>query len=69
MQPLSDLGGEHFEALLSESASGAVLRVRKRRRDGEMVSGVQRNGLIDDPQIAFQLFELTAHPVEAARQS
>src|SRR5712691_11119244 len=68
MHAPSDLGGEGFEAPEPESTRGAVLRVRERRRDRQVVSSMQRNGLIDDPQIALQLFELTAHPVEPARQ-
>ena len=29
---------------------------------------MQRDGLIDDPQIALELLELTAHPIEASQQ-
>jgi hypothetical protein len=52
MNAPSDLGGEDFEALKSECTRGAVLRVREWRRDRQLVSSMQRNGLVDDPQIA-----------------
>ena len=44
------------------------MRLRYGRRNREVESGVQGDCLIDDPQLALELFELTAHPFEAAAQ-
>jgi hypothetical protein len=64
MNPPADLGGKHFKPLLPEQTRGALLRRRRRGRNGQVVSRVQGAGLIDDPQIALELLELAAHPIE-----
>jgi hypothetical protein len=67
MDPPSDLGGEDFEAFEPESTRGAVRRGRERRRNGEVISSVQADGLIDDPEITLELLKLMTHPVETAQ--
>ncbi|MGA8159021.1 MAG: hypothetical protein WB822_23005 [Rhodoplanes sp.] len=61
-----NLCGEFFESFEPKSARRALLRVRQRRRDGEVISSVQRDCLIDDSEVVLDLLELTAHAVEAA---
>ena len=63
-----DLCGKLFESFEPESTRGALLRLRQRRRNGEVVSSVQGDGLIDDFEVVLELLELTAHAVEAAQQ-
>jgi hypothetical protein len=63
-----DLGGKDFESLKPEHTCGALVRSRQRRRNGEVVSRVQSDGLIDDSEVALELFELPAHPVETTQQ-
>ena len=66
MNTLADLCSEHFESLQPKKARGALVRLRHGWRDSKVESGVQGDRLINDPQLAFELFELTAHPFEAA---
>ena len=69
MNTLADLRSEYFESLQPKKARGALVRLRHGWRNSEVESGVQGDRLIDDPQLALELFELTAHPFEAAPQS
>jgi hypothetical protein len=62
------LRGEYIETFGSKDAGGALVRGWHRRRDGEMVSSVECGGLAYHPEIAVELFELPAHPVEAAQK-
>src|SRR5262249_8563034 len=68
MHTPADLGGKGFETLLPQGARSALLRLRHRRRNGEVVSRVQSDSLIDDPEVALELFELMAHPVEPTQE-
>ena len=68
MNTLADLCSEHFEPLQPKKTGSALVRLRHGRRNSEVESGVQGDRLIDDPQLALELFELTAHPFEAAPQ-
>jgi hypothetical protein len=63
-----DLRGKDFESFEAEGTCVAVVRLRDRWRNGEVVSSVQGDGLIDDPEVALELLELPAHPVEAPQQ-
>jgi len=66
MNTLADLRSEYFESLQPKKARGALVRLRHGWRNSEVESGVQGDRLIDDPQLALELLELTAHPFEAA---
>ena len=68
MNTLADLRGEYFEPLEPKKTRGALVRLRYGRRNRQVELGVQGDCLIDDPQLALELFELTAHPFEAAPQ-
>ena len=63
-----DLRGEDFEPLTSEDTGRALMSLRERRCNGEVISRMQRNGFVDDPEVSLELFELTAHPIEAPQQ-
>ena len=63
-----DLCGKFFESFEPKSARCALLRSWQRRRDGEVISHMQRDCLIDDFEVVFELLELTTHAVEAAQQ-
>ena len=63
-----DLCGKFFESFEPKSACRALLRLWQRRRDGEVISRVQCDCLIDDFEGVLELLELTTHVVEAAQQ-
>jgi hypothetical protein len=63
-----DLRGKDFEPFKPEDTRRTLVRLRQRWRNGEVVSRVQRDGLIDDPKVALELLELPAHPIEATQQ-
>jgi hypothetical protein len=65
MNTLADLRSEHLEPLQPKKAGGALVRLRYGWRNSEVESGVQGDRLINDPQLALDLFELTVHPFEA----
>jgi hypothetical protein len=66
MNAPANLSREFVEARGSELAGGLSYWRRQRRRYGEMISRMQRDGFIDDPQIAVEMFKLATHPVEPA---
>ena len=63
-----DLRGEYFETIAPKHTSGSQLRDRQGRCDGEVVTRMQSDGLTDDPEIAIEVFELTAHADKPARE-
>ncbi len=60
----SDLSCEFFETLGSKSACRPLCRDRQQRRHGEVEPRVKSNRLIRDPEIAIELFNLTAQSGE-----
>ena len=56
--------GQDFEALVAENDRLALSRFGNRRHDGQMISGVQRDGLGDHPHIALEVVEPGVHIVE-----
>src|SRR5262245_7752997 len=62
------LGGKDFEPFEPKDTCGALVRLRQRRRNGEVVSRVQRDGLIHDSEVLLELLELPAHPVETTQE-
>lgn len=66
MNAPANLSRELVEARGSELAGGLSYWRRQRRRYGEMISCMQRDGFIDDAQITIEMFKLTTHPVEPA---
>ena len=68
MNTSPDLCGKLLKSFEPESARGALLRLRQRRRNGEMVSSMQGDGLTDNSEVVLHLLELAIHAVEAAQQ-
>ncbi len=66
MNAPANLSRELVEARGSELAGGLPYRRRQRRRYGKVISCMQRDGFIDDAQIAVEMFKLATHPVEPA---
>lgn len=66
MNAPADLRRELVKARGSELAGGLSYRRRQRWRYGEVISCMQRDGFIDDAQIAVEMFKLATHPVEPA---
>ena len=46
MNAPSDLGGEYIETFGPKDAGGSLVRDRKSWRDGQVISGVESDGLI-----------------------
>src|ERR1700722_10597494 len=63
-----DLLGQDLEALIAEKKRLALLRFRKRRDNGQMITRVQRDGLGDHPHIALKVVEPGVHIVETFAQ-
>ena len=59
MNASPDLCGKLFELFEPKSARRALLRLRQRWRNGEVISRMQGHGLIDDSEVALELLELT----------
>ena len=60
--------GQDFEALVAENDRLALSRFGNWRHDGQMISGVQRDGLGDHPHIALEVVEPGVHIVETLPQ-
>ena len=63
-----NLLGQELEALIAEKKRLALLRLRKRRDNGQMITRVQRDGLGDHPHIALKVVEPGVHIVETFAQ-
>lgn len=66
INPPSDLRGKFLETLCPERACCSLRGHRQYRRHGEMKPRMKGNGLIRDPEIAIELFDLTAQSGEMA---
>jgi hypothetical protein len=63
-----DLLGQNLEALVAQNDRLALSRIGNRRHDGEMISGVQRDGFGDRPQIALEVVEPGVHTFKTLTQ-
>ena len=63
-----DLLGQDVEALIAEKKRLALLRFRKRRDNGQMISRVQRDRLDDHPHIAVEVIKPGVQTVEMLAQ-
>src|SRR3546814_16185329 len=61
----ADLVDEGLEALLAQRAGGVLVRLRERRRHGEVVADEEGQALQQDLLVALNPVELPADPVEA----